>query len=100
MDDFVNKVAWGLNVVFSNGVGYPSTRYLIKDGAAQESKFKRYLRNRQQMTEVWYKAYPGLSARDLARHGEIRAGLETRPNGSRALRLWLGKISAIDVGAP
>jgi hypothetical protein len=21
MDDFINKVAWGLNLVFSNGVG-------------------------------------------------------------------------------
>ena len=23
MDDFINKVAWGINVVFSNGVGFP-----------------------------------------------------------------------------
>ena len=92
MDDFVNKVAWGLNLVFSNGVGYPSTRFLIKDGAEQESKFKRYLRNRQQATQVWYKAYPGLTARDLARNGEVRAGLEKRPSGSRALRNWLAKI--------
>ena len=23
MDDFIDKVAWGLNLVFSNGVGYP-----------------------------------------------------------------------------
>lgn len=100
MDDFVNKVAWGLNLVFSNGVGYPSTRFLIKDGAEQESKFKRYLRNRQQLTEVWYKAYPGLTARDLARHGEIRAGLEKRPDGARALRHWLGKIHATPAGIP
>ncbi|MDE9450614.1 hypothetical protein J3R80_09055 [Aliiroseovarius sp. Z3] len=92
MDDFVNKVAWGLNLVFSNGVGYPSTRFLIKGGAALESKFKRYLRNRQLPTQVWYKAYPGLTARDLARHGEIRKGLEVRPDGARALRNWLAKI--------
>lgn len=92
MDDFVNKVAWGLNLVFSNGVGYPATRFLIKGGAEQEAKFKRYLRNRQLTTQVWYKAYRGLTARDLARHGEIRAGLETRPNGAKALRNWLAKI--------
>ena len=92
MDDFVNKVAWGLNLVFSNGVGYPSTRFLIKRGAEQEAKFKRYLRNRQLPTQVWYKAYPGLTARDLARHGEIRKGLEKRPNGAKALRNWLSKI--------
>lgn len=92
MDDFVNKVAWGLNLVFSNGVGYPTTRFLIKGGAAQEAKFKRYLRNRQLPTQVWYKAYPGLTARDLARHGEIRKGLERRPDGAKALRNWLAKI--------
>ncbi len=28
MDDFINKVAFGLNVVFTNGVGYPRTRWL------------------------------------------------------------------------
>ncbi len=92
MDDFVNKVAWGLNLVFSNGVGYPSTRFLIKGGAEQEAKFKRYLRNRQLPTQVWYKAYPGLTARDLARHSEIRKGLESRPGGAKALRNWLSKI--------
>lgn len=92
MDDFVNKVAWGLNLVFSNGVGYPSTRFLIKGGAEQEDKFKRFLRNRQLPTQVWYKAYPGLTARDLARNSEIRFGLEKRPNGAKALRNWVSKI--------
>ncbi len=28
MDDFIDKVAWGLNLVFTNGVGYPKTRWL------------------------------------------------------------------------
>ena len=28
MDDFIDKVAWGLNLVFSNGVGYPKTNWL------------------------------------------------------------------------
>ncbi len=27
MDDFINKVAFGLNLVFSNGIGYPRTRF-------------------------------------------------------------------------
>ncbi len=92
MDDFVNKVAWGLNLVFSNGIGYPSTRFLIKDGAEQEDKFKRFLRNRQLPTQVWYKAYPGLTARDLVRNSEIRHGLENRPDGAKALHNWLAKI--------
>jgi hypothetical protein len=92
MDDFINKVAWGLNLVFSNGVGYPRTRYLLKGGAEQEQKFKRYLRNRQQPTDVWYKACPGLTVFDLAENGRVRAGLEKRPVGARALRHWLASI--------
>ena len=29
MDDFIDKVAWGLNIVFSNGFGYPRARWLV-----------------------------------------------------------------------
>ncbi len=92
MDDFINKVAWGLNLVFSNGVGYPSTRFLIKDGARQETKFKRFLRNRQLPTDVWYKAYPGLTAHDLSENSFIRRGLESRLDGERAIRRWLAAL--------
>ena len=76
MDDFINKVAWGLNLVFSNGVGYPRTRWLIQDGAKDEQKFKFYIRRHELATEVWYKAYPGLSAVDLERNTKIREGIE------------------------
>lgn len=92
MDDFINKVAWGLNLVFSNGVGYPSTRWLIKDGAEQEQKFKNFLRRKQLPTEVWYKAYPGLTAFDLARNSRIRHGVEHRPDGDQGIRQWLAEI--------
>ena len=44
MDDFIDKVAWGLNLVFSNGVGYPRTRWLVLGGAKDELAFKDYLR--------------------------------------------------------
>ena len=43
MDDFINKVGFGLNVVFGNGVGYPTTNWLILDGAKDEQKFKYVL---------------------------------------------------------
>ncbi len=52
MDDFINKVAWGLNLVFSNGVGWPRTRWLVKQGAEQETKFKYYQRRHQVHTDV------------------------------------------------
>lgn len=92
MDDFINKVAWGLNLVFSNGVGYPSTRWLIKDGAEQEQKFKYYQRRHQQPTQVWYKAYPGKTAVDLARNSRIRHGVEIRQASDREIREWLSLL--------
>ena len=41
MDDFINKVGFGLNVVFSNGIGYPSTDWLICSTAATTSGSSR-----------------------------------------------------------
>lgn len=93
MDDFINKVAWGLNLVFSNGIGYPRTRWLIKDGAEQEQKFKNYLRRHQVYTDVWYKAYPDATAFELKRNTRIRKGLESGGfRNSQAIRAWLALI--------
>jgi len=92
MDDFINKVAWGLNLVFSNSVGYPSTRWLIKDGARQEQKYKYTLRRHQLRSEVWYKAYPGLTAFDLSQNSRIRQGAEVRQSSDAEIRQWLSLI--------
>jgi len=89
MDDFINKVAWGLNIVFSNGIGWPRTDWLIARGARREHLFKYYQRRHQIPTQVWYKAYPGLTLSDLARNSRIREGLErTRMSDGEALA-WL-----------
>ena len=89
MDDFINKVAWGLNLVFSNGVGYPRTDWLVKGGARHSQSFKNYLRRHQVPNSVWYKASPGLTAMDLARHGRIRDGLDRASMSDREIEDWL-----------
>jgi hypothetical protein len=89
MDDFINKVGWGLNLVFSNGVGYPHTDYLVKGGAGDEQKFKRYIRRHELATEVWYNAHPGLTAVDLARNTKIRQGIEESSMTDAQVRAWL-----------
>ena len=76
MDDFINKVAFGLNVVFANGIGYPKTRWLLLDGAKDEQTFKYFLRRHELPTEVWYDAHSGMTALDLQRNSTIRQGLE------------------------
>ena len=89
MDDFINKVAWGINLVFSNGLGYPRTNWLILDGAADEQKYKRVLRRHQLPTDVWYKAYPGLTVVDLERNSRIREGIERPSMTDKEAREWL-----------
>ncbi|MGI9315717.1 MAG: hypothetical protein ACR2QW_00180, partial [bacterium] len=93
MDDFINKVGWGLNLVFSNGIGWPRTRWLVKGGAEHEQKFKYYLRRHQYPTDVWYKAYPDLNAVELERNARIRQGLfRNRFRSETALQEWLDLI--------
>jgi hypothetical protein len=75
MDDFIDKVAWGLNLVFSNGVGYPKTRWLVFGGCRDELAFKGFLRSHQVPTHVWYSAYGGLTALNIKENERIRAGL-------------------------
>jgi hypothetical protein len=89
MDDFINKVAWGLNLVFSNGVGYPQSRWLILDGAKDEQKFKNFIRRHQLPTEVWYNSHPGLTAFDLERNSKIREGIEKGIMSDDGIREWL-----------
>ena len=89
MDDFINKVFFGLNVVFSNGIGYPRTRWLILDGARDEQTFKNYLRRHQMPTQVWYNAYPCLTAHDKHRNALIRAGLENESMTDSEIQEWL-----------
>jgi hypothetical protein len=89
MDDFINKVAWGINLVFSNFVGFPRTAWLIKGGAGNEQKYKRLLRRHRLPSEVWYNAYPGLSAVDLERNTRIRQGIEQTTMSEREAGEWL-----------
>ena len=92
MDDFINKVGFGLNLAFSNGVGYPRTNWLVLDGCKDERKFKEFLRRHQLPTQVWYKAYPGLTAVDLERNARIRRGLESSSMSDQELRDWVALL--------
>ena len=88
MDDFIDKIAWGLNIVFSNGHGYPNARFLIANGCRDELAFKDYLRLHQVPTRVWYSAYEQLSCANIANNARIRAGLRGDP-GREATEQWV-----------
>jgi hypothetical protein len=88
-DDFVNKVAFGINLVFSNGIGFPKARFLILDGAKNERNYQHFLRRHQIPTQVWYSAYRGLTAFDINRNARIRDGLAKRSMTDGDIRQWL-----------
>jgi hypothetical protein len=88
MDDFIDKIAWGLNVVFSNGYGYPKTRFLVLGGANDEIAFKDYLRLHQVPVRVWYSAYGRLTNANISNNARIRAGLRGAA-AEESARAWL-----------
>ncbi len=92
MDDFINKVAFGLNLVFSSGIGYPSSRWLVLRGAKDEQPYKNWIRRHQLPTEVWYNSHPGLTATDLQRNRLVREGVETAAPTEAQARAWLSLL--------
>ena len=90
MSDFIDRVAWGVNLVFSNGVGYPPTRWLVFGGARDEQRYKAYLRNHQ-LPSVWFSAYPTLSARNVDDNSALRDGLAGALTEEGA-RKWLAAL--------
>jgi len=92
MDDFINKTGFGLNASFSNGIGYPRTNWLVLDGCVDERNYKEYLRRHTLPSQVWYKAYPGLSAVDLERNTRIHQGLEMSSMTDEQAREWVALL--------
>ena len=91
MGDFIDKVAWGLNAIFSNGIGYPRTNWLFFDGAKNEEAFKHYIHTHQLPAHVWYTAYGNLTNANIEQNARIRTGLYGRMTSSDAER-WLGLL--------
>lgn len=91
MNDFIDKAAWGLNAIFSNGDGFPRTRFLFCGGITDEKAYKRFLPTRQVHSRVWYSAYPHLTTKNIANNAAIRAGLSAQLNEQDAA-LWLSRF--------
>ena len=91
MDDFIDRLSWGLNAVFSNGVGYPATRWLLFGGAKDEAAFKNYLRRHQVPNLVWYSAYDNLTARNIDTNAKLRAELP-RVRDEQEAEAWLAMV--------
>jgi hypothetical protein len=93
MNDFIDKAAWGLNAIFSNGDGFPRTAYLFCGGITDEQAYKRFLPTRQVPSRVWYSANKDLSTKNIANNAEIRAGLFALLDGDQT-EAWLRRFGS------
>ena len=92
MNDFIDKAAWGLNAIFSNGDGFPPTAYLFCGGITDEKAYKRFLPTRQVPSRVWYGAYQASRRRTSPTTrrfgpGSSPSSIATRPSMAAPLRL-------------
>jgi Dyp-type peroxidase family len=75
LGDFIDRASSGLTAVWSNTKGYPRTRWLLRAGSRDASRFLAWTRHHQLPTQVWYCAYPGLSIVNINDNTLIRRGL-------------------------
>ncbi|WP_131823412.1 hypothetical protein [Mycobacterium syngnathidarum] len=91
MNDFIDKAFWGLNAIFSNGDGFPRTRFLFFGGITDEKAYKKLLPTRQAPSNVWYSAYPHLTTKNIANNEAIRQGLSATMDDAQTRR-WLRRF--------
>jgi hypothetical protein len=88
LDDFIEKAAIGLTLAWSDGVGFPRARGLLRGGAASGRQFKPYARSSQAPTLAHYRAYPELGCDMVWRNGELVAGLRRPGLGPSEAKQW------------
>jgi hypothetical protein len=93
LGDFVDRQSRGLTAVWSHTEGFPPARWLVLDGAADEGRFKRWVRRYQLPTQVWFSAYPRLALHDVLRNARLRAGAHPdAPSSAARARAWLADL--------
>jgi len=85
--DFIPRAFRLLRPMQSN---QPATR-LFEQGARREQAFKKWTRDHQTPTHVWYSAYPHLSVTNVNGNSTIAAGFNESLSG-KDLDAWLRKL--------
>ncbi|HEX4336465.1 MAG TPA: hypothetical protein VH062_11165 [Polyangiaceae bacterium] len=88
LGDFIEEAGAGMTAVWSNTVNYPRSKLLVEEGAKNERVFKAWTRDHQVRTDVWYRANPDISCRNLNDNSRLRDGLRGYMSEADA-RAWL-----------
>jgi hypothetical protein len=89
LDDFIEKAHTGLTLAWSCGVGFPPTRWLIKDGAQRGRQFKAWALASRTASRFWYSAYPELTVDQVERNHRIANGLRNARLSDAKAALWI-----------
>ena len=88
LEDFIEKLTQGLTSIWSNTQGFPRTRFLFFQGAADGDRFRSWARRQQYAASFWYSAYPDLTMSHIRRNAAIRQGIADARTGADA-EAWL-----------
>lgn len=91
LEDFSDKVAAGQTLIWSNCEGFPKTKGFYNQGATDSERFKRWVRNRQVRTNLWYSRFGDMTNDRIRRNALISDGLArvlTREQAENWLRLF------------
>ena len=75
LTDFTEKVHLATTLVWTNGVGFPATRFLVFGGASRGRVFKAWKRHSMAPTLFWFSAYRQLSVDQIERQARLADGL-------------------------
>jgi len=92
LDDFIEKAHGGLTLAWSCGIGFPPTRFLVKDGASHGRQFKEWARHSMTVSRFWYSAYKDLTADQIERNYRIALGLRRPTLTEKEAALWINDL--------
>jgi hypothetical protein len=91
LGEFIDSAAGALTAVWSNTVGFPAARALRQDGARDEEAFKRWTREHQLPTEVWWTGISGSTVQNVRDDLWIRRRLHQALDDDE-LQTWLRRL--------
>jgi hypothetical protein len=89
LDDFIEKAHGGLTLAWGCGVGFPTTRFLVLDGASHGRQFKNWALASRAVSRFWYSAYPDLTVDQVERNNRIANGLRRTSMTDNEATQWM-----------
>jgi hypothetical protein len=91
LGEFIDRAAGALTAVWSNTEGFPAATNLRGDGARDEEGFKRWTREHQMPTQVWWTGISGSTVQNVRDDLWIRRRIE-QPLDDEETRSWLRRL--------